>query len=105
MSTLADITTNNVIFFLWKNIIYRFGITKILITNNGTPFDSYKMKKQCQRLHIEHQLSSISHPQKNGQVELTNKVLLNGIKKKITEARLKWVELLNEILYYLEDVY
>jgi glucokinase len=63
------------------------------------------MKKQCQRLHIEHQLSSISHPQKNGQVELTNKVLLNEIKKKITEARLKWVELLNEILYYLEDVY
>jgi transposase InsO family protein len=84
MPTLANITTNNVIFFLWKNIIYRFGITKILITNNRTPFDSYKMKEQCQRLHNEHQLSSISHPQTNGQVELTNKVLLNGLKKKIT---------------------
>jgi len=32
--TLIDITTNKVISFLWKNITCKFGIPKILITNN-----------------------------------------------------------------------
>lgn len=34
--TLIDITTNKVISFLWKNITFRFGIPKNLITNNKT---------------------------------------------------------------------
>jgi hypothetical protein len=45
-----------------------------------------------------HRFSLISHPQKNRQAELTNRVLLNGLKKKIKEAKLEWIELLNEIL-------
>lgn len=42
---------------------------------------------------------SVSHPQTNGQVELTNKVIFNSLKKKIKEAKSKWVELLNQILW------
>ena len=37
---LADITTNKVISFFWKNIICRLGIFKILVTKNGTQFDN-----------------------------------------------------------------
>jgi hypothetical protein len=57
------------------------------------------MREQCQRLHINHHIYSVSHPQKNSQAELTNRVLLSGLKKKIKEAKSEWVELLNEILW------
>jgi hypothetical protein len=63
------------------------------------------MKKQCQRLHIDHLLSSVSHPQLNSQTELTNKVLLNGLKNKITKAKSDWVELLNKILWAYRTTY
>jgi hypothetical protein len=35
----------------------------------------------------------------NEQAELTNGVLLNGLKKKIKDVKSEWVELLNEILW------
>jgi hypothetical protein len=45
------------------------------------------MREQCERLQIDHRFFSVSHPKKNGQAELTNKVLLNSLKKKIKEAK------------------
>jgi hypothetical protein len=33
--------------FIWKNIIYRFGIIRTLIIDNGTQFNNHKMKEQC----------------------------------------------------------
>jgi len=98
VEALADITANKMISFLWKNMICRFRVPRILITDNGTQFDNQKMREQCERLQIDHRFSSVSHPQTNGQVELTNRVLLNCLKKKIKDAKSEWAELLNEIL-------
>jgi len=52
-----------------------------LITDNGMHFNNYKMREYYQRLHIDHRFSSISHPQTNNQVKLTNIILLKGLKK------------------------
>jgi len=52
----VDITVNKVISFLWKNIIYQFELSKILITNNRMQFDNHKMREQCQRLNIDHRI-------------------------------------------------
>jgi hypothetical protein len=62
VEALVVITVNKVISFLWKNIICRFRILKVLIINNRTEFDNHKMKEQCQKLHINHWFSSVSHP-------------------------------------------
>jgi len=35
----------------------------------------------------------------NGQTELIKKVMLNGLKKKIKDAKSEWAKLLNEILW------
>jgi hypothetical protein len=45
------------------------------------------MREQCERLQIDHKFYSVSHPQMNRQAELTNRVLLNGLKKKIKDAK------------------
>lgn len=57
-----------------------FWALKVLITNNITQFDNHKMRERCQRLHINHRFFLVSHPQINGQIELTNKILLNRLK-------------------------
>jgi len=38
-------------------------------------------------LHIKQHFSSVEHPQTNGQAEATNKVILNGIKKRLENAK------------------
>ena len=37
---LAKIMQQNVKNFVWKNIVCRFGVPKVLITNNGRQFDN-----------------------------------------------------------------
>jgi hypothetical protein len=45
------------------------------------------MWEQCQKLNINHRFFLVSHPQTNRQKNLTNKILLNGSKKKIEGAK------------------
>jgi len=41
----------------------------------------------------------MEHPQTNGQVELTNTVLLKGLKKRLEKAKGTWVEEVPRILW------
>jgi transposase InsO family protein len=59
-----------------KSIIYRFGISKRVLTDNGTQFKGAKFLRCCADFGIHHQPSLAAHPQINGQVECTNWLLL-----------------------------
>jgi hypothetical protein len=48
-----------------KSIIYRFGVPKKVIMNNGTQFKGVKFLRCCASLEIHHQPSSAAHPQLN----------------------------------------
>ena len=37
---LAKITKQNVKNFIWKNIVCRFGVPRVLISDNGRQFDN-----------------------------------------------------------------
>ncbi|KAL0413080.1 UNVERIFIED_CONTAM: hypothetical protein Sradi_1509700 [Sesamum radiatum] len=50
---LAKISEKEVIKFLWKNIICRFGIPRALISDNGTQFSGNKLKEWCKGLSIK----------------------------------------------------
>ncbi|XP_073288977.1 uncharacterized protein [Primulina huaijiensis] len=47
---LAKISEKDVIGFLWKNILCRFGIPRALISDNDTQFSGAKLKEWCQHL-------------------------------------------------------
>uniref|UniRef100_A0A2N9HPE1 Uncharacterized protein n=1 Tax=Fagus sylvatica TaxID=28930 RepID=A0A2N9HPE1_FAGSY len=96
---LARITDSELRKFIWKNIITRFGIPRCLISDNGTQFDSGPFKKYCSELGIRNHFSSPAYPQGNGQAESSNKTILNGIKKRLEEAKGRWVEELPTILW------
>ncbi|XP_075665000.1 uncharacterized protein LOC142634585 [Castanea sativa] len=48
--------------FVWKNIVYRFGIPRTIISNNGWQFDSQSFKEFCLVLGIKNQFSSRPPP-------------------------------------------
>ena len=44
---LATITTKNVRSFIWKNIICKHGIPRVLVSDNGKQFDNDAFRDFC----------------------------------------------------------
>ena len=95
---LANIRDVDVKRFIWKNIVTRFGVPYALISDNGLQFDSKVFRKYCSDLGIKNKYSTPAYPQKNGQAEVVNKVIVNGLKKRLDDAKGKWIEELPHVL-------
>ena len=63
-----------------KKVIFRFGFPHNIITDNGTNLSQGAMEEFCQREHIRLDVSSVAHPQSNGQDERANQEILKGLK-------------------------
>ena len=96
---LANIRDVDAKRFVWKNILTRFGILHTLILDNGLQFDSKAFRRYCYDLRITNRYSTPAYPQRNGQAEAINKVIVNGLKKKLDDAKGKWVEELSLVLW------
>ncbi|RDY10120.1 Tf2-9, partial [Mucuna pruriens] len=96
---VATITAERVKKFYWKKIICRFGIPAEIVSDNGTQFASKATAEFCQGLKIKQVFTSVEHPQSNGQAEATNKVILKGLRKRLEEAKGRWVEELHQVLW------
>ena len=47
---------------------------------------------------IKQHYASVAHPQANGQVEVTNRIILNGLKTRLEKASGAWVDELTSVL-------
>jgi transposase InsO family protein len=52
-----------------QSIIYRFDVSRRILTDNGIQFKGAKFARCCADFDIQHQPSSAAHPQMNRQVE------------------------------------
>ena len=95
---LAKITTKKVTQFFWENVICRYGLPRILVTDNGLQFNNEEFRKYCDDNDIDLRFTSVAHPQANGQAEVANRIILDGLKKRVEHSRSNWVEEL--LLYY-----
>ena len=84
---LANIKDVDVKRFIWKNIVTRFGVPYVLILDNGLQFDRKAFRKYCSDLGIKNRYSTSAYPQGNGQAEAFNKVIVNGLKKILDDAK------------------
>ena len=73
--------------FVWKNIITQFGVPHTLISDIGLQFDSKSFKRYCCDLGITNRYSTSVYPQGNGQAEAVNRVIVNGFKKRLDDAK------------------
>ncbi|KAK3007570.1 hypothetical protein RJ639_014416 [Escallonia herrerae] len=96
---LATISEKKCEDFFWRAVVCHFGIPRVLVTDNGKQFDNPTFRTFCANLSIEQRFTSVAHPQTNGQTEVTNRTLLQGIKKKLVGAKGLWVDELPKILW------
>ena len=85
--------------FVWKNIITRFEVSDSLISDNGLQFDSRAFREFCSNLGIKNRYSSPAYPQSNGQAEAVNKVIVNGLKRRLEGAKGNWAEELPNVFW------
>ena len=97
--TLANIKDVDVKKFIRKNIVTRFGVSYVLISDNDLQFDSKVFRKYCSDLGIKNRYSTSAYSQGNGQAEAVNKVIVNGLKKRLDDAKGKWIEELPYVLW------
>lgn len=82
-----------------KNIVCWFRVPHAIVANNGPQFDSIVFQTFCSELNIKNLYSTPRYPQSNRQVEVTNKILSATLKKKLEEAKGKWVNGLLRVLW------
>ena len=96
---LANITQQNVKNFVWKNIVCRFEVPRVLVSDNGRQFDNTLFKDFCEHFGIQNHYSSSAHPQANGQAEVANQSLLKIIKTWLEGAKGVWPDELPGVLW------
>ena len=87
---LASIHDSNMKRFVWKKIVTRFGIPRILVLDNDS---------DCSKLEIINRYSTLGYPQGNCQAKATNKSIVNGLKRRLDDSEGKWIEELPSILW------
>ena len=96
---LANIRNVDVKRFVWKNTATRFEVPNMLISDNDFQFDSKMFRRYYGELGITNRYSTPAYPQRNGQAEVVNKVIVNRLKKRLDDAKGKWVEELPHVLW------
>ena len=96
---LANIRDVDAKKFAWKNIVTRFGVPRTLILDNGLQFDNKSFRRYCCDLGITNKYSTTAYPQGNRQAEAVNKVIVNRLKKRLDDAKGRWVEELSHVLW------
>ncbi|GJW08703.1 reverse transcriptase domain-containing protein [Tanacetum coccineum] len=77
----------------------RFGLPRIIVTDNGTQFINDPFKGWCESLNIKQMNMAMAHPQANGLVKRANKSLMEEIKARLGRERAGWVDELPNVLW------
>lgn len=59
---LTRITEGEMMKFIWKSICCRFGLPRVLITDNGTQFKGAEITEWCAQMGIKQQFTVVAHP-------------------------------------------
>ena len=81
-STIAKLLVNN--------IFTKFGIPKIILTDQGTDFKSNLIRDITKFFKVKHQLCTAYHPQTNGALERSHATIANYLRHYIQENQLNW---------------
>ncbi|KAL0386267.1 UNVERIFIED_CONTAM: hypothetical protein Sradi_3021000 [Sesamum radiatum] len=102
VEALTRISEKEVISFIWKNIICIFSIPRVLISDNGTQFQEKGIMAWCKELKIQQNFTAVGNPQANGQMEVTNLMILQHLKMGLEGAKGLWVDELLGVLWAYE---
>lgn len=95
----VQVREKEVVSFIKRNILTRFGIPAEIICDNGSQFIGKRTANFCASWGIKMITSTPVHPQANGQAESSNKIIVNNLKKRLDAKKGKWAEELPFVLW------
>ncbi|XP_051136692.1 uncharacterized protein LOC127255263 [Andrographis paniculata] len=96
------LTTNDarsVIRFLKYTIFPRFGVPRMIISDEGTHFVNKALQSCLQQFGVRQHLTTPYHPQASGQVEVSNREIKHILQTTINKSRKNWAEKLDDALW------
>ena len=85
--------------FIWRNIFTRFGIPDSMATDNWSQFIDQKLQGFLASYKVKYHFTSVEHLQANNQVQAANKVMLQGLKKRLYKAKRAWTNELDSVIW------
>ena len=82
-----------VVRFIKRNLICRYGVPSIIITDNGSNLNNKMMTELCKEFKVIYHNSSPYRPKINGVVEVANKNIKKIIQKMVVTYK-DWHEML-----------
>ncbi|XP_017978221.1 PREDICTED: uncharacterized protein LOC108662400 [Theobroma cacao] len=95
-ASYREVKKETVATFIRTNIIYRYGVPRCIIIDNGKQFI---MEKLCAQFNFNQYNSSMYHAPANGLAEAFNKTFCNRLKKVANRAKKDWPEKIGEALW------
>ncbi|GJY76408.1 reverse transcriptase domain-containing protein [Tanacetum coccineum] len=80
-------------------LVPRLPKTRVIVTDNGTQLVNDPFKSWCEKWKIKQMNTAVAHPQVNGLVERSKKSLIYGLKARLGQERVGWVDELPTILW------
>ncbi|XP_076923509.1 uncharacterized protein LOC143585643 [Bidens hawaiensis] len=91
VEAFVHVREKQVISFVKRNILTRFGISTNITCENGSQFIENRTTNFCVSWGIKIITSTPVHPQANGQAEYSDKIIINNLKK-LSDIKGKWAE-------------
>ncbi|XP_030964527.1 protein NYNRIN-like [Quercus lobata] len=102
---LREVKKENVVNFIRTHLIYRYGVPRYIITDNGKPFYNSMVTQLCKKFEFKQYKSSMYNAPANGVVEAFNKTLCNLLKKVVKRSKRDWQENIGEALWAYRKTY
>ncbi|GAU47361.1 hypothetical protein TSUD_403640 [Trifolium subterraneum] len=99
LEPLAKISASHILRFFKINVLARFGIPQVVVTDNGTQFTNKKFQEFLATIGTTQHFTSVEHPQTNGQAEAANRVILRGLRRRMGASKGNWTEELHNVLW------
>ncbi|XP_063937997.1 uncharacterized protein LOC135147891 [Daucus carota subsp. sativus] len=91
--------------FLQKQIFTRFGVPRVIISDEGSHFCNRKFTTLMTRYNINHRVATAYHPQTNGQAEVSNREIKRILEKVVNPSRKDWSLRLDEAAWAYRTAY
>ena len=84
--------------FVKSNIFFRFGTPRAVINDGGSHFLNHVFRALLKKYNITYKIETFYHPQRNGQVEMSNREIKFILEKTVTPTKKDWSLRLDDAL-------
>jgi len=88
---LREVKTSDVIKFIKHHVVYRFGVPRRIVHDNGPQFISQAFQRFCNKFRIQSVPSTAYYPTANGLAKAFNKTIGKLLKKSVSKSQRDWM--------------